>query len=115
MIRAKDITDGLSKTYLLGEKYVNADCYYNGIDGGDNQPMFAGYDWDYDRWGGPEPGIKLRAPRPAWRTVDYLRQRIRDFNISLWTFGGTISYVKPVFPAVFPRNDRKSAALPSGP
>ena len=55
LVRAKDTIDGLSRTYLLGEKYINADWYTNSLDNGDNQPMFAGYDFDYNRWVGPEP------------------------------------------------------------
>ena len=40
------ITDGLSCTYLLGEKYINADCYETGTDQGDDQNAYVGYDLD---------------------------------------------------------------------
>jgi prepilin-type N-terminal cleavage/methylation domain-containing protein/prepilin-type processing-associated H-X9-DG protein len=43
------ITDGLSNTYMLGEKYLDTDYYYNGDDGADNETMYIGYDNDIYR------------------------------------------------------------------
>lgn len=49
------IIDGTSNTYLAGEKFVNLDGYEGtpnlgkGFDWGDNQSMYAGYDWDNHR------------------------------------------------------------------
>jgi prepilin-type processing-associated H-X9-DG protein len=48
-IREKDVTNGLSHTFLCGEKYLNTDFYYNGNDVGDSGPMLQGYDWDIVR------------------------------------------------------------------
>ena len=45
-VRAKDVTDGLSKTYAVGEKYLNPDTYETGSDGGDDWGMFAGHQDD---------------------------------------------------------------------
>jgi len=45
----KTITDGLSKTYLVGEKYVNPSNYLNGQDLGDNENMYVGADRDVFR------------------------------------------------------------------
>ena len=42
MIQAKDISDGLSNTYLVGEKYVNAQEYTSGQDPGDNASLCQG-------------------------------------------------------------------------
>ncbi len=41
-IRMADITDGVSNTYLVGEKYMNSDCYETGGDYGDNEGMYSG-------------------------------------------------------------------------
>lgn len=49
--RMADIVDGTSYTYLIGEKYINADHYATGEDGGDNQYVFQGFDRDICRWG----------------------------------------------------------------
>jgi prepilin-type N-terminal cleavage/methylation domain-containing protein/prepilin-type processing-associated H-X9-DG protein len=49
MIRFADITNGTSNTYLAGEKYLNVDNYFNGLDPADNENMYVGYDNDLCR------------------------------------------------------------------
>lgn len=51
-VRFKNVTDGLSNTYLVGEKYVNAEHYLTGLDPGDVHPMFAGPGFCTTRYGG---------------------------------------------------------------
>lgn len=54
-VRPAQITDGLSKTYLIGEKFLSPALYedVNISDGpvmmGDNQTAWAGYEWDNHR------------------------------------------------------------------
>jgi prepilin-type processing-associated H-X9-DG protein len=50
-VTLNQITDGTSNTYLLGEKYLNPDHYYTGLDLGDNQTAFAGVCYDTIRYG----------------------------------------------------------------
>jgi prepilin-type N-terminal cleavage/methylation domain-containing protein/prepilin-type processing-associated H-X9-DG protein len=45
-VMISEITDGASNTYMLGEKYLVPDNYYNGNDGADNESIFAGTDND---------------------------------------------------------------------
>ncbi|TWT37101.1 Type II secretion system protein G precursor [Posidoniimonas corsicana] len=60
--KLRQVSDGTSHTYLVGEKYVPSDAYdgndivSNNGRYGDNQSMYAGYEWDNQRtaW---RPGI----------------------------------------------------------
>jgi prepilin-type processing-associated H-X9-DG protein len=45
-INTRDVTDGTSCTYLVGEKYLNPRHYTSGSDGGDNEDVFTGMDND---------------------------------------------------------------------
>lgn len=44
------VTDGLSNTYLLGEKYVSVTGYYDHSDSGYDQSAYSGVDLDINRW-----------------------------------------------------------------
>jgi prepilin-type N-terminal cleavage/methylation domain-containing protein/prepilin-type processing-associated H-X9-DG protein len=44
------VRDGLSHTYFCGEKYVNGDHYTDGMDGGDDQSAYCGFDADTGRF-----------------------------------------------------------------
>lgn len=49
-VRAAAVRDGMSTTYLLGEKYVAAGLAEAGTDAGDTAPLFVGYSDDNLRW-----------------------------------------------------------------
>jgi len=48
-VRARDVTDGLSVTYMLGEKYLDPEEYYTGTNWGDDQNTCLGWDDDNHR------------------------------------------------------------------
>jgi hypothetical protein len=50
-VAAKDITDGLSHTYLVGEHYVNPLYYNSWYDLGYDQSALSGMCFDNTRWG----------------------------------------------------------------
>jgi hypothetical protein len=54
-IPIKEIPDGLSHTYLVGEKYLNPDDYSTGLDWADNEGLFMGFGNDTSRAAGWEP------------------------------------------------------------
>jgi prepilin-type N-terminal cleavage/methylation domain-containing protein len=73
-IKIKQIPDGLTKTYLVGEKFMQPHCYdgqYLSRCQADDQSMYQGYDWDTIRWGGD--GTTLPVPPipafPDWRPL----------------------------------------------
>ena len=52
MTRLRDIKDGVSHTYLVGEKNINPDCYLNGTSVGDDQTWDSSFCFDVIRWSG---------------------------------------------------------------
>jgi prepilin-type N-terminal cleavage/methylation domain-containing protein len=50
-VREGSVADGLSNTYLVGEKYLNPDDYTSGEDQGDDQNAYSGDCLDIVRWG----------------------------------------------------------------
>ena len=65
------ITDGLSNTYMLGEKYINSDNYYDGISGSDNETWSVGYDNDICRTTWYDGKNPLTAYTPMQDTAGY--------------------------------------------
>jgi type II secretory pathway pseudopilin PulG len=65
-IRPAMITDGLSQTYLLGEKYVSRPNYATSSDEGYNESMYHGASLDITRW-------VLDSPRQDGANSDYCR------------------------------------------
>jgi prepilin-type N-terminal cleavage/methylation domain-containing protein/prepilin-type processing-associated H-X9-DG protein len=61
-IRIADIIDGTSNTYLIGEKYIPLESHLTGLDNGDNETMFSGYNNDVNR-------CTFDPPRQDFRTT----------------------------------------------
>lgn len=54
-IKTASVSDGLSNTYLMGEKYVSKPGYKQYGDFGYDQPYVVGEDWDTARWCEKQP------------------------------------------------------------
>ena len=68
-INFRQITDGTSDTYMVGEKYMSSDNYNDGLDAGDNEPAFSGNNDDTLRTTcnnrGPRGLLLLRPDQPG--------------------------------------------------
>jgi prepilin-type N-terminal cleavage/methylation domain-containing protein/prepilin-type processing-associated H-X9-DG protein len=49
-VRIAQVKDGMSNTYMLGEKYIDPDYYTNGMSAGDNNGLYVGFDSDTARY-----------------------------------------------------------------
>ena len=63
MIKMTDVSDGASNTYLAGEKYLDPDDYYDGIE--DDQGWTVGYDFDVNRWTNTDDSHRPRQDQPG--------------------------------------------------
>jgi prepilin-type processing-associated H-X9-DG protein len=61
-ISINSIVDGTSKSYLMGEKHLDADSYTTGTSFGDNESLYAGYCTDLHRFAGVIENLKVHRP-----------------------------------------------------
>lgn len=69
-VKPRHVSDGMSKTYLIGERYLDPLNYSTGLDFSDDQCLYQGHDNDIARWTQLTP------------------QRDRAGVINYWGFGG---------------------------
>ncbi|MHC4176807.1 MAG: DUF1559 family PulG-like putative transporter [Planctomycetota bacterium] len=61
-VTLRDVTDGLTSTFMLGEKHVNPDHYATGWDYGDNENIYTGYNNDNFRCTNPNHPVLQDTP-----------------------------------------------------
>jgi prepilin-type N-terminal cleavage/methylation domain-containing protein len=66
LVTPAGVTDGLSNTYLIGEKHVSRQHYYTHDDDGHDTSLYCGVDVDINRWA-------LDPPRPDGDQIDVRR------------------------------------------
>ena len=77
-----DITDGASNTYMVGEKYLDPDHYYNGSDYADNESTFCGYDNDNHRCTNAAAGPAMQDRSGAAYIDNFGSAHAAGFNIA---------------------------------
>ena len=82
MIKAGDVTDGLSNTYLLGEKSLWSDHYTDGYSGGDNEFALQGFDTDNYRFANDYTTAKAALCMKHRQAL--IRTRLGMTTVSLW-------------------------------
>jgi prepilin-type N-terminal cleavage/methylation domain-containing protein len=86
-ISIRRITDGTSKTYMIGEKYIPTANYETGIDHGDNETWCTGFNNDNFRATGRLNGTEIVAAVPQPDTFVEPQPYLNGVSTSLWRFG----------------------------
>ena len=66
VLKPIQITDGASHTYLVGERYLNADHYTDGVACDNDQGWDLGYDVDTNRWTANDPAYQPMRDRRGY-------------------------------------------------
>lgn len=114
-VTVSHVTDGTSSTYLLGEKYMNADSYTTGTDNGDDQSMYVGYDLDVTRWTRNDPRVACTPLRDTHGLEQYHRFGSTHAETSAFVFcdGSVRSLTYQVDPEVHRRLGNRADGLPT--
>lgn len=91
-VAVRQITDGTSHKYMVGEKFLYTDQYYTGSDQGDNGWLWSGWDNDLYRTAGinyltsPGPGPLTPSPIPPQRDMpsSLADATTRVYDANMW-------------------------------
>jgi prepilin-type N-terminal cleavage/methylation domain-containing protein len=86
-VSIRRITDGTSKTYLIGEKYIPTANYETGLDWGDNETWCTGFNNDNFRATGRWDGTNIVEAVPMPDSTDEATLTIGGVRTWLWRFG----------------------------
>lgn len=90
-VRPAMVLDGLSHTYLVGEKHVFRDAYYSGEDPGYDQSCWSGVDLDLNRWTNTAPipdhwhsrGRQFGSAHPGVWHITFCDGSVRKFTFDI--------------------------------
>jgi prepilin-type N-terminal cleavage/methylation domain-containing protein len=80
-VRAKHVKDGLSKTYLVGEKAVSSDLYLSGTDEGDQGTIFDCPRGSCVRFAKRVPGHDVRRADNCWNCHNFGSAHPTSWNV----------------------------------
>ena len=87
-IGIRRITDGTSKTYMIGEKYIPTAHYETGLDWGDNETWCTGFNNDNFRATGRLSAGQIFEATPVPDSTPEDTLRVGEVRTWLWRFGG---------------------------
>jgi prepilin-type N-terminal cleavage/methylation domain-containing protein len=105
-VRFDQVTDGLSKTYLIGEKYLAVERYENGLDPGDHEHMYAGFNDDTQR------SASLLPVQDT--TVDYHQDQFGACHPTSWNMAFADGSIRPMSYDVFLEVHRRLGSRDDG-
>jgi prepilin-type N-terminal cleavage/methylation domain-containing protein/prepilin-type processing-associated H-X9-DG protein len=102
-LRLNDVMRGSSNTFLAGERYCNSAHYYDGVDFGDNESMYGGYDNDVCR-------VTHEPPHPDASETNTLRfGSAHAAALNMLYCDGSVRFVAyDVEPGVFLQSGRRA-------
>jgi prepilin-type processing-associated H-X9-DG protein len=106
-ISIKQVPNGLSNTFLVGEKYLDPNHYFDGADPSDNECTFVGFDNDTQRTTWTDPNnTKYRNPHqdtPGIEDGEYFGSA-HPGGVNMLYCDGSVQFISyTVDPAVFKR------------
>ena len=115
LVTISHVKDGTVNTYMLGEKYVNADNYLTGNDNGDDQSMYVGYDLDVNRWTRNAPDTPCTPLGDTRGVEQYHRFGSAHAEASFFVFcdGSVRSIFYSIDPEVHRRLGNRADGLPT--
>jgi prepilin-type N-terminal cleavage/methylation domain-containing protein len=81
-VRAKDVKDGLSFTYLIGEKAVSSDNYETGIDPGDSSSIYECRRASCVRFAKRVPAMDIRLADNCWSCHNFGSAHLTHWNVA---------------------------------
>ena len=91
--RLRDITDGTSNTFMIGEKYHNPDHYATGGVGDDDQGWTTGYDYDTVRWTFNRAERMPRPDTPGY-TNQYIFGSVHNSVFGMALCDGSVQWIR---------------------
>ena len=93
-VRAADISDGLSNTYLVGEKFLRPDRYDTGECGGDNENMYTGVNNDQTRVTNKAFNLAADQSGPLWENNRHAFGSAHSTGFYMALCDGSVHFVR---------------------